>query len=45
MTDSKQDLVVLNLDRAKQALAEAKTIQQTKKIIDIASAAEIYARN
>jgi hypothetical protein len=43
MTDSNQDLVILKLDRAKQSLAEAKTIQQTKKIVDVASAAEIYA--
>lgn len=39
-----QDLVIVKLDRAKQALAEAKTIQQTKKILDIAGAAEIYAK-
>lgn len=39
-----QDLVVANLQRASTALAEAKTIQQTKKIIDVAAAAEIYAK-
>lgn len=30
--------------RASAALTEAKTIQQTKKILDVAAAAEIYAR-
>ena len=39
-----QDSVVANLQRASTALAEAKTIQQTKKIIDVAAAAEIYAK-
>jgi hypothetical protein len=38
------DLVIVKLDCAKQALGEAKTIQQTKKILDIACAAEIYAK-
>lgn len=38
------DLVIQKLDRAKQALAEAKTIQQTKRILDLAGAAEIYAK-
>ncbi len=44
MTDGKEDLVIMKLDRAKQALAEAKTIQQTKKIFDVAGAVETYAR-
>ena len=38
------DLVIAKLDTARTALAEAKTIQETKKIVDIASAAQIYAR-
>jgi len=44
MSASSQDLVIVKLDRAKHALAEAKTIQQTKKILDVASTAEIYAK-
>lgn len=39
-----QDLVVLKLDAARQALAEAKTLQQTKSVLDVAAAAEVYAR-
>lgn len=39
-----QDSVVASLQRASNALAEAKTIQQTKQIIDVAAAAEIYAK-
>ena len=39
-----QDVVIQKLDRAKQALAEANTIQQTKQILDVATAAEIYAK-
>ena len=38
------DSVIAQLDIARTALAEAKTIQETKKILDIASAAEIYAK-
>jgi len=38
------DLVISKLDTARMALAEAKTIQETKKILDIASAAQIYAK-
>jgi ParB family chromosome partitioning protein len=38
------DLVVAKLDAARMALAEAKTIQETKKILDVAAAAEIYAK-
>lgn len=38
------DSVVVSLMRASSALAEAKTIQQTKKVLDVAAAAEIYAR-
>jgi len=42
--DMNKDLVVLKLDKARLALSEAKTIQDTKKIIDIASAAMIFAK-
>lgn len=38
------DLVLAKLDRARTALAEAKTIQETKHIIDIAISAEIFAK-
>jgi len=38
------DLVVIKLDAARQALIEAKTIQETKKVLDVAHAAEIYAK-
>jgi N6-adenosine-specific RNA methylase IME4 len=38
------DLVISKLDTARLALSEAKTIQETKKILDIAAAAEIYAK-
>jgi phage N-6-adenine-methyltransferase len=38
------DLVLLKLDSARFALSEAKTIQETKKILDVASAAEILAK-
>jgi len=38
------DLVIMKLDTARMALMEAKTIQATKKIVDIAAAAEIYAK-
>jgi DNA modification methylase len=40
----KADLMVVQLDRARTALAEAKTIGETKKIMDMAHAAHIYAR-
>ena len=40
----KADLMVVQLDRARTALAEAKTIGETKKVLDMAHAAEIYAR-
>ena len=40
----KTDLVIQRLDRARLALCEAKTIQDTKRIIDIASAAEVYIK-
>ena len=40
----KADLMVVQLDRARTALAEAKTIGETKKIADMAHAAQIYAR-
>lgn len=38
------DAVVATMSRARMALAEAKTIQETKRIVDAAAAAEIYAR-
>ena len=38
------DAVVASMNRARMALSEAKTIQQTKLIVDTAAAAEIYAR-
>ena len=38
------DSVILSLQRAQYALTEAKTIQQTKMVLDVAAAAEIYAR-
>lgn len=38
------DAVVVNMMRASSALAQAQTIQQTKKIVDAAHAAEIYAK-
>lgn len=38
------DAVVVNMIRVRTALAEAVTISQTKKIMDVAAAAEIYAR-
>ena len=40
----KADLMVVQLDRARTALAEAKTIGETKKVMDMAHAAQIYAR-
>ncbi len=40
----KADLMVVQLDRARTALAEAKTIGETKKVMDMAHAAYIYAR-
>ena len=38
------DSVIIKLMQAGTALAEANTIQQTKKIVDVAAAAEIYAK-
>lgn len=38
------DLVIVRMEKARAELAEAKTIQATKKILDIAGAAEIYAK-
>lgn len=38
------DAVVASMSRARMALAEARTIQQTKLIVDTAAAAEIYAK-
>ena len=40
----KADLMVVQLDKARTALAAAKTIGETKKIMDMAHAAQIYAR-
>lgn len=39
----RNDTVIVRLEAARTALAEAKTIQQTKAIADVAAAAEIYA--
>jgi hypothetical protein len=41
---NKTDQVFAKLDTARNALIEAKTIQATKKIMDIAGAAETYAK-
>lgn len=38
------DLVVSKLDSARRALVEAKTIQETKTVLDVAASAEVYAR-
>ncbi|MFZ5589609.1 MAG: DNA N-6-adenine-methyltransferase [Pseudomonadota bacterium] len=38
------DIVLQKLDTARKALAEAKTIQETKRILDVAAAAEILAK-
>ena len=42
--NTRTDLVIAKLDTARLALMEARTIQQTKKIVDMAAAAEIYAK-
>lgn len=39
-----RDTVIIRLEAARTALAEAKSIQQTKAIADVAAAAEIYAK-
>lgn len=44
LTVVESDTVVVSMQRAYSALAEAVTISQTKKILDVAAAAEIYAR-
>lgn len=44
MTIVESDAIVVSMTRARTALIEAKTIGQTKKIIDVAAAAEIYAK-
>lgn len=44
LTVIESDGVILSMQRASTALAEAVTISQTKKIVDVAAAAEIYAR-
>jgi len=41
---SNNDGVIQRLQAASTALAEAKTIQDTKKVLDVATAAEIYAK-
>jgi phage N-6-adenine-methyltransferase len=38
------DIVLQKLNTARNALAEAKTIQETKRIVDVAAAAEILAK-
>lgn len=38
------DIVIVKLDQARLLLSEAKTIQDTKKVLDIAASAEIFAR-
>jgi len=38
------DLIITKLDNASRLLSEAKTLQETKSIVDIAAAAEVYAR-
>jgi len=40
----KTDLVIVRLGKALVALREAKTIQDTKKVLDVATAAETYAK-
>lgn len=40
----RNDTVIVRLEAARTALSEAKTIQQSKTIADVAAAAEIYAR-
>ena len=44
LTVIESDSVVVSMKRASTALAEAVTISQTKKIMDVAAAAEIYAK-
>lgn len=43
-TVMKTDIVLARLGTARTALMQAKTIQETKKIVDVAAAAEIYAK-
>ena len=38
------DLIISKLDNARRLLSEAKTLQETKNIVDIAATAEVYAR-
>lgn len=44
ITTVQTDSVIVSLMRASTALTEAKTIQHTKQLIDLASAAEIWAK-
>lgn len=38
------DLVIAKLDSARQSLVEAKTVQETKYVLDVATAAEVLAK-
>jgi hypothetical protein len=38
------DLIITKLDRATKLLAEAKTVKQTKRVLDLAVAAGVYAK-
>lgn len=38
------DLIIAKLDSARRLLSEAKTLQETKSVVDIAAAAEVYAK-
>ena len=44
MVTMQQDLVIVKLDGARRLLAEAVTIQQTKRVVDLALSAEVFAR-
>jgi DNA modification methylase len=39
-----QDLIVTRIDKARQLLAQAKDAPEAKKVVDLAHAAEVYAR-
>lgn len=43
-SDTQTDLVIAKLDSARQSLVEAKTVQETKYILDVATAAEVLAK-
>ena len=38
------DIIISRLDTANRALMEARTIQATKQVVDVATAAEVYAK-